>query len=170
GIQTLYLKAIYNNNTFSTVNIGSGSGVRIFDELDNDFEWGFRLEGSYHFSTGNDLNLNWIHWRDDNKLRLASPPGRLALQPNASLTHRYYGSVEFDAVNLEFGQHVDFGQYKNIRFHAGVQYVDINSETRQDETIANAINELAFLNGTTSLTSNHSFSGAGPRIGADMSY
>ncbi|HAT3975380.1 TPA: hypothetical protein RG395_002142 [Legionella pneumophila] len=170
GIQALYLKALYNNNSFSTVNIGSSSGVRIFDELDNDFEWGFRLEGSYHFSTGNDLNVNWIHWRDDNKLRLAPTPGRLALQPNASLTQRYYGSAEFDAVNLEFGQHVDFGQYKNIRFHAGVQYADINNETRVDETIANAINELAFLNGTTSLTSTHSFSGAGPRIGADMSY
>ncbi|KTC84982.1 Lpg1974 family pore-forming outer membrane protein [Legionella brunensis] len=170
GIQALYLESLYNNNTLSTVNIGSGSGVRIFGEIDNDFEWGFRLEGSYHFSTGNDLNLNWTYWRDDNKLRLGPNVGRLARQITATLTDRYYGSAGLDAVNLEFGQHVDFGEYKNIRFHAGVQYADLDNKRRQDSVIAGAVGDLAFLNGLTSVTSKYTFEGAGPRVGADMSY
>ncbi|KTD18589.1 Lpg1974 family pore-forming outer membrane protein, partial [Legionella israelensis] len=56
------------------------------------------------------------------------------------------------------GQHVDFGEYKNIRFHAGVQYVRIEHDFRS---------RFFGLNDNYLKTS---FDGFGPRTGVDMSY
>lgn len=170
GIQALYLKSLYNNNDFSAYNIGSGSGTRIYDELNYDFEWGFRLEGSYHFGTGSDLNLNWTYWRDSNKLRLSPPTARAAIDLTASLLTRLYADAKFNAVNLEWGQHVNFGLHKNIRFHAGLQYAAMNSNLIISQTISGATGALAANNGTTSVTEKHELDAFGPRLGADLSY
>lgn len=170
GIEALYLKSLYNNNNLSAFNIGSASGTRIYDELEYDFEWGFRVEGSYHFGTGSDLNLNWTHWRDDNQLRLAPPPARAAIDLTAQLRTTLYGDAKLDAINLEWAQHVDFGEYKNIRFHAGFQYAALEASLTTNQTISGATGELAGSNGTTSVTEKFEQDAFGPRVGADLSY
>jgi hypothetical protein len=153
GIQALYLTTAYDADWGYIGDEVPTTGSIALRNSDADWGWGFRLEGSYHFSTGNDLNVNWSHFDHDTHLITAvgtTPSDRL---------------IKFDprwnAVNVEFGQHVDFGEYKDIRFHAGVQYADIKNDIRRysDATATTIAGQW-----TTTME------GFGPRAGADMTY
>ncbi|MCC5792775.1 MAG: hypothetical protein JJT82_09255 [Legionellaceae bacterium] len=119
GVRALYLKSLY-----------SGSGANLQNSLldanhaiDNDWGWGYQLEGSYHFSTGNDISLNWTHYDHDvTRSGLAGnfPAGISALSLRVDNI--------FDQVNVLMGQHVDMGLRKKARFYAGLQYARIRSE------------------------------------------
>ncbi len=141
--------------------------------------WGFQLEASYHYSTGNDFDLNWYHFRNGNSNTLASPVtinGVLANQlfpiaaPTTSnlVVNAAYQSNDpaWDQVNMEFGQHVDFGENKFARFHAGMNY----SRT------GNNVFTSMVANSGTSTAFGHSnnisavFNGFGPRVGMDLTY
>ena len=67
--------------------------------------------------------------------------------------------LEWDAVNFEFGQHVDFGDRKKIRFHGGLQYARIKQDVDRSNffSIGTSDNDLKYT-------------GIGPRTGLDMSY
>jgi hypothetical protein len=148
GVRALYLETTgddyFSNTTFGT--------TTRYHETDNDWGWGFQLEGSYHFNTGNDVNVNWYHLK-------------------RTTTHTYdSGTVgapffsfrnepQWDAVNFEFGQHVDFGEQKNIRFHGGAQYARIERDSRWYNTST-----------TDFRSTERKFNGFGPRVGLDMSY
>ncbi|WP_131783838.1 Lpg1974 family pore-forming outer membrane protein [Legionella gresilensis] len=172
GIQALYLQPLYSNSNLSVVNVGSVNGTLTYDDLDNDFEWGFRLEGSYHFGPGNDINVNWIRWHDDLSVRSHAGHLSTSIDPTAPLIN--LGSVissgtDFDAVNFEFAQHVDFGEFKDIRFHAGAQYTRIHTQFRGDEIISGTT-IFATLSGFPPATGDLKFNGGGPRLGMDMTY
>lgn len=140
GVQALYLRhASQEYVSSTTVNDPNLGTVKTYDEYNQKWGWGFKLEGAYHHGTGNDINLNWSHYNKTS---------------NGTITNNAAISIEpkWDAVNLEFGQHVDFAETKNIRFHAGAQYVRINNTL---------VNDVA---GTIA----HKLDGFGPRLGADM--
>ncbi|MFC3909844.1 Lpg1974 family pore-forming outer membrane protein [Legionella dresdenensis] len=150
GVQALYLEPVvdgyYGYQTTTTGNY--------YNDANPDWGWGFKLEGSYHFNTGNDLNVNWYHYNKNNTHTYNVTD---LVTPGA--TSSVYTRIEpkWDAVNAEFGQHVDFGEFKNIRFHGGVQYARIEHEDK-------ALIGTSYYSGTTK------FNGFGPRLGADMSY
>ncbi|ASQ47185.1 Lpg1974 family pore-forming outer membrane protein [Legionella clemsonensis] len=163
GVKALYLKPAYDVDygygPFATVD-----GItRHYIDTDPDWHWGFMLEASYRFSTGNDLNLNWSHW-DDNRNNY-SYAGAFVSGFAGALFGTTQFEPEWDAVNLEFGQHVDFGEFKDIRFHAGVQFAHIEHETRASgySTIIPATLPFSF-------TIDSQFNGFGPRVGSDMTY
>lgn len=199
GIYALYLKPNYSSD-HSWVGVRS-SDARNFTYVDNDpdWQWGFKLEGSYHFSTGNDVNLNWSHLASDSstkrhrhvfareRLEILDPdgPGSLfSASVDGHTDHAYSYKPRWDAVNLEFGQHVDFGALKNVRLHGGVQYARIktewaaNANTRVTGTVTGVEGFPAFDDLSVTGTVNHnrqmvaemSYNGFGPRIGADMAY
>ncbi|KTD07612.1 Lpg1974 family pore-forming outer membrane protein [Legionella jamestowniensis] len=162
GVYALYLQPAYDAS-FDYPFITAPDGITThYRDLDPDWGWGFKLEGSYHFNTGNDLNLNWYHWNKDTDTGFAG----VFLD---GVGGPFYGSHHFepkwDAVNLEFGQHVDFGEFKDIRFHAGVQYARIEHEL----TASGYIPPASVLTGF-SVTGDHEFNGFGPRTGMDMTY
>ena len=78
------------------------------------YGWGFRLEGSYHFGTGNDAAVNWAH----GKRTTDSTVNANVL----SLTNT------LDIVNFELGQVVNFGENVSARFNGGVQYVTVKDD------------------------------------------
>ncbi|KTD04480.1 major outer membrane protein [Legionella geestiana] len=167
GARALVLKPMMDADMSyvgSSAFIGTGfDTVAVRDhDFDADWGWGFMIEGSYHFNTGNDLNLNWYHYSKDTTNRYLSgvftPAGDLELPTRVSIEPKW------DAVNLEFGQHVDFGEFKNIRFHGGVQYARIEHEGRA------LINNNIITPLTVGIASNTKYNGFGPRVGADMSY
>jgi hypothetical protein len=144
AVHALYLQPTY---TGAFAYPAGANNNHNYSDFDHDYEWGFRLEGSYHFSTGNDLTVNWTYWSNDYFY-------------NPDNVHSWNWEPTFNQVNVEFGQHVDFGEFKNIRFHGGVQYVNIEHDivirSRQDQSNRTGV----YLK----------YNGFGPRTGMDMSY
>lgn len=149
GGQALYLQSIYygSQNNFATLSQFDSLDFinSYYNNNDNNWNWGFQLEGSYHFNTGNDVNINWYHLDADNN------------------DHNFFfgifddiNRVRWDAVNGELGQYVDFSANKKIRFHGGFQYARIN------------IGNNDFFNFINPFYSN--YNGFGPRTGIDMNY
>jgi hypothetical protein len=92
----------------------------------------------------------------------------------------YQVKHQWDAVNFEFGQHVDFGEYKNIRFHGGAQYARLEYKKHSSYVrnfpasyVLDNLGEIVLVPAATDSGVNrveHTFRGVGPRLGADMSY
>lgn len=148
GITALYLEAVYDSD-FSYRFTGLEDDVEIFHDLERDWGWGFKLEGSYHFGTGNDFNINWYHWDNDSDFNR----NILGVDTFAHI------DSDWDAVNFELGQHVDFGEFKNIRFHGGAQYARIDTDFWFQQNVFATRNDTDM-----------EFHGFGPRVGADMSF
>lgn len=160
AIHALYLKPVYDA-AFGYVGARTNGDNLRFQDNDQDWDWGFRLEGSYHFSTGNDLTVNWTYFSNETDFRTGAGGNLLGDFAGLNLDNtRVRWEPTFNAVNVEFGQHVDFGEMKNIRFHGGVQYANIETETRFQPLNVN-------VNYAKAKTT---FSGFGPRTGMDMSY
>src|SRR3989338_274579 len=103
GIQALYLRPVLDaDRAYESL---SNDGHH-YNNLDTDWDWGFRLEGSYHFSTGNDITMNWSHY--DNDQYHDGFNGTLAIPGFSVLPFADYAvqsQNKFDQVNLVFGQH-----------------------------------------------------------------
>lgn len=175
GIYALYLEPNYSAPLSHIAAFSTGAGTD-FVELDPRWSWGFKLEGAYYFSTGNDLNLNWYHVRRSTTRSFAGvvdvDNALLGVDGTAAISAVHDFEPEWDAVNLEFGQRVNFGERDVIRFHGGVQYTRIHRDGTLTVTEVGAttgdIGGLTF--GTGSVSTDVKFDGFGPRIGADMSY
>jgi len=148
GVQALYLQTSYSSQW--AYDNAAVNGVRQYNDIGSDWNWGFQLEGSYHFNTGNDLTVNWYHLNsgDDNNL--------------FDLTRLDHYNTRWDAVNAELGQFVDFSANKKIRFHGGVQYANIKLENDRFARENGQVRE--FFPFTSQ------YSGFGPRTGIDMNY
>ncbi len=159
GAQALYLQPVYDANLgYAGTTTDSVTGQTRYLDRDPNWAWGFKVEGSYHFSTGNDVNVNWYHVSKSNDRDFV---GDYSTTPaNFDLDFK----PQWDAVNFEFGQHVDFGEFKKIRFHGGVQFARVKTS-----------HELSVVNPTTTavietLNQTHTMNGFGPRTGMDMAY
>jgi len=140
GGHALYLQPV---NTGAFAYLGSFSGN--FNPVDPGWDWGFALEAAYHYGTGNDINVNWNHvnFESDHFVTLVD-----------LLDIRHY-ETNWDEVNVELGQVVDFSATNKMRFHGGVQYSRVNSSINR---------------GLLGTGFNSDYNGFGPRAGLDMTY
>lgn len=140
GITALYLQPAFSGE-WAYIN----QAVSFIDgNRNDDWNWGFKLEGSYHFNTGNDISINWSH------LKFNTDHNDYSFLPRFE--------TKWDAVNAELGQFVDFSANKKIRFHGGVQYATIKSDLD------------SYVNGIFVDLNHSQFNGFGPRTGIDMNY
>lgn len=154
GIQALYLRPAYSANTvYAGFRVDGERQVR--NEFSSDWGWGFKLEGSYHFNTGNDFNVNWYHYSKTTSNNFVTFNPLL----NAHVAFTSSAKPKWDAVNFELGQHVNFGEFKDIRFHGGFQYLRLSHDIRT---------RLQLTGATFRTTAD--FKGFGPRIGTDLAY
>lgn len=177
GAQALYLQQSYEGSAGFFIDpraVNNAEQVADAEALINgDFgrrnhhndrwNWGFQIEGSYHFNTGNDVDVNWYHLNSGNH----RDHGNFVLDPDndndVDLRIFNHGNrTQWDAVNFEFGQHVDFSQWTKIRFHEGAQYARIQTPTFFALVDAGGVLNL-FNHGET-------YNGFGPRGGADVYY
>ena len=138
------------------------SNVYQYESFNPSYGWGFKLEGAYHFNTGNDLNINWYQLNHGNHFTTTN--GLIYNSTITSLNASSTVDVGWNAVNVELGQLVKYGESKSIRFHGGVGYVRILENMLSVGTDANAgiVNAVNKNNG--------SYNGFGPRVGADLHY
>lgn len=168
GAQALYLKPSVSTGIYDPI-ISSGINAQ------PNYSWGFQIEGAYHFNTGNDINISWYHLSHSktSNYGVGAPTTFTVLGGVATTSTRDFGrfSVDpkWDDVNFEFGQHVDFGDNKAIRFHGGAQYVRLVDDISASYTSAVTYAGVAStFNQSTDF--DRTYNGFGPRVGADMSY
>jgi len=164
-VQTTGVPSVGQN----TITVGNTTGTF---GVNPQWSWGFQLEASYHYNTGNDFNLNWYHLRSDNSSATGAhnfgsiyAPGETAASTYNITSASGNIATAWDTVNMEFGQHVDFGENKFARFHAGAAW------TRVGDSGAVATNGT--VNGNTynqSTSYSEVFNGFGPRVGTDLTY
>lgn len=175
GVQALYLQPTYSGLGYigsnSVTNATTGAVTESYIKAPQNWGWGFKLEGSYHFNTGNDLNLNW-YYLDNTHEQNHAFGANTSIGPfnvtTGTTTATASNQVQWDAVNLEFGQHAHFGEFKNIRFHGGVQYAYIKNKQSINSTNVSAA--VTPITSTATASDDVSYSGFGPRIGADYWY
>ncbi|MBA2650184.1 MAG: hypothetical protein H0U75_11470 [Legionella sp.] len=163
-IQALYLQSEFDNDKAYQNVVGTPDS---FQDIHNDWDWGSRLAGSYHFYMGNDITINWTHYKSHaNQDALA---GFLFISPTTVLSNQPFNLVSrntFDQVNSVMGQYVDFSQCKKMRFYAGLQYAHIQTD---------GTNYFSFTSTIPSVTSISQFTvtdykGVGPTVGMDYWY
>ena len=162
GAKALYLQPAFSGGDYSYSAVNNTTGA--YQDFNQTWAWGFFIEGAYHFNTGNDANLNWYHL-DTSSTRNLSGDHSLLDGTQVAGTARASINPKWDSVNLEFGQHVDFGENKNIRFHGGVQYARI---ANTEKVSGNATVDQSDVSFATQ--SKPTYNGFGARVGADMGY
>ncbi|MDF1683815.1 MAG: Lpg1974 family pore-forming outer membrane protein [Legionellaceae bacterium] len=161
GAKALYLQPAFSGGDYSYSAVNNTTGA--YQDFNQTWAWGFFIEGSYHYNTGNDANLNWYHIDKSTTKNLSAD---YTFIDDADIDGNRRTSIhpKWDAVNLEFGQHVDLGENKNIRFHGGFQYARIANNLNISGTESSEDNASGYF------SSKPTYNGFGARVGADMGY
>lgn len=168
GGQALYLQSTFNQDASYYPTNTAGR----YDDISGHWNWGFQLEASYHFNTGNDATLTWYHL-DTSKERLHLPSQSVALPGiNIAFNGLFTLDNKWDAVNGELGQFVDFSANKKMRFHGGFQYarIKINQNQLVTQTTTIVFPGAVPAIETAGIDFNMQYNGFGPRTGLDMNY
>jgi hypothetical protein len=163
--QALYLRSSFGSSkTFENGVIP----LTFNKEVKNNWNWGYRLEGSYHFSTGNDITINLMHYSTSinptTLLGFLTVPALIPVIP-FELT----GLNRIDQVNLVMGQHTDFSMRDKIRFYGGLQYANIQSTTTR-YYITEEIPAPFPAGNPFSFFDNTDYKGIGPVVGIDYAF
>jgi hypothetical protein len=172
GADALYLKSIYGSakgyqRSYNpvTYNPLTGLATAPMKDVKNDWNWGFRIAGAYHFNTGNDVAVNWMHFSTTGKQANILAPlvesGFLLSFP-ASIDD----SNRLDQVNIVLGQHVDLSARDKMRLYGGMQYANIQSMAQTFFYPNAALATVA----PVSIFNNTDYKGFGPTLGIDYSY
>ncbi|OGV44642.1 MAG: hypothetical protein A3F46_03325 [Legionellales bacterium RIFCSPHIGHO2_12_FULL_42_9] len=166
GAQALYLQPVYAlEGNYPQVAVSGGdqstnAAQANYHTATTPYQWGFMVEGSYHFGMGNDINVNW--YRVHNTNDVAYPTADTTALANSTKTFNGQSATanpQWDQVDVELGQHIDFGDMKSVRLHGGVEYARVTTAYNTQ------VNNLAI-----STQANSSYNGFGPRGGVDAKY
>lgn len=174
GAQALYLQPSFGGNglgyssfsygtdSFGTT-VGAGTSTNTIYNKYPEWSWGFKIEGAYLFGSGSDINLNWYHLNNTTEGYL--PRGSL-FSGNAPGLYAGFIKVEpdWDAVNAEFGQHIDFDETKMMRIHGGINFSRVKTTFTNYPRLSPGSGALFVTKDTIS------YNGVGPRIGDDFTY
>lgn len=158
GIQALYLKPSFGSA------IGYTS-TAIPQGINPAWNWGYRLQGSYHLNTGNDLTMNWSHY--DGNTGAHNYQGQFPLINIGIIAAPYQLllNTKYDQVNLVVGQHINAGPMRHARFYGGLQYasfkVDENSYYQSSPLF------IPITGGNVIDSNAMDFNGVGPVFGVD---
>lgn len=175
GVQALYFRPTYTADRGYELN--ATNGLSLANGLPNGFnygyrknepewDWGYRIEGSYHFNTGNDVTLTLIRFDNGNTrygFRGFTDFSAATLPYDLNLSNR------FDQLNILLGQHVDMSAAKKIRFYGGFQYAKIRLEETREFTVVPAALLRQRASGLAQYNKSEVY-GFGPTLGIDYSY
>ena len=183
-------KALYLNTNFGyqNANVVSSSGGSYNTNSSTNYGWGFNVFGAMKYGTGRDILLSWNHINNAFHRTFApqSLTGNQALdtftgsQSYISAYTLTSGGVrtapKWDAVNMEFGQRIDFSDVTYMRPSFGWQWARLGSSN-----ILSAAGSITTTDVATSVPTgpnpyafsqaiNPDFNGFGPRIALDGVY
>lgn len=186
GAQALYLQPSYLGTDYAGSTITVANQSETFNKNTGRWGWGFQIEGSYHYNTGNDINLNWYHLDRSRNSVVAVGAGQVFFDNYTQVWGSGSGvsinaDSKWDAVNLEFGQHVDMGEFTNVRLHGGLEFARVKTSSTLNGNLG-AGNAGGFdpVTGTfvavlpvgtaQQVSTTNTYNGVGPRVGTDLGY
>lgn len=165
GVQALYLQPLYTAAKAYERRFDIRPEVN-YKSTQPDWGWGYRIEGSYHFRTGNDITMTLMHYDVDSNIGGFAGPTRFA---TTGVPYGIREENKFDQVNLILGQHVDMSAWKKARFYGGLQYAKIRVDIANNYiTVPTALIRQGVLG--FNQYRNSDVNGVGPVIGIDYSY
>lgn len=157
--------------------------------VDPGYDFGFRVGIGYVFpNSGNDIQLSWTHFDNDDtdSLNTIGVNGESVITRNGhKLPDPDEGDVfsqstadfDYDAIDLDMGQHLSIGTRLTTRLFAGVRFAQIKNNITDNyvSQIANpppppTSSPPAEEGQTLTLNYNSKFAGVGPLFGVDFSY
>lgn len=174
GADALYLQSIYGADKAYQLRTNSVTERTETARVANDWNWGYRLTGAYHFNTGNDVTVSWMHFSTSaQKANLTGfDAAAIGIPGLRRLLNELIDRNRLDQVNLVMGQHIDLSIRDKMRAYAGVQYANIQSTAQNylsgPFTLFTTISGTAIT--TASVFDNTDFKGFGPTWGLDYSY
>jgi len=159
GVQALYLNTAHDAARAYRV-----IPVQNFTERNDNWDWGYKIEGAYFYGTGNDITMNWTHF-SSNELNQSGFVGATPIPPNPKV-YSIIDRTRFDQVNLVMGQHTDFSMQQKMRFYGGLQYAHIQNYATNYYPGPYALPTVA----SVERNDNTNYKGTGPVVGVDYSY
>ncbi|MDP1603415.1 MAG: Lpg1974 family pore-forming outer membrane protein [Legionella sp.] len=174
GAQALYLQPSFGGNglgysafSYGTDSFGGTVGANnsgnTITTINPKWSLGFQIEGARQFGAGSDLDVTWYHQNSTTNMHF--PTGSL-FSGNAPALYAGFFKVapQWDAINIELGQQVDFDETKIMRLHAGIDFSRV-------KTVFTNYPQLLPNSGPLFITKDSiSFNGFGPRVGDDFTY
>ncbi|MFA6037142.1 MAG: Lpg1974 family pore-forming outer membrane protein [Legionellales bacterium] len=170
SIGTIYLNPSSDYESYFTVlhqpdGPGGSTQVEVLN-VTPDYEFGIDAALGYIFTdTANDIELSYRYLNTSDSsfdtFTDASDGNGGTIEGNTT----GYLDYNLNAVDLMMGQFMNVGQHMQMRFNAGLSYVELKQER---ETILNATGSTPNTGELSSQTSK--FSGIGPRVGIDSRY
>lgn len=149
--------------------------------LDGHNHWGFHGDIAYLFGgDGRDVKVSWTRMHEHGHDDLHTVDGftfhaidPFILSPNAVFSNvasttwdlaKAHSKDDYDAIDLVFGQEMEFGEKVSLHPFGGLRYVDIDSDKKASYYYSGN-NDQLLVHGETKITSN--FDGIGPRAGLE---
>lgn len=165
GGHALYLEALLGNYSYTvnyTQDIASEYIGRDNIVYSPQWGWGFDLEASYLFNQQNDVKASWAHYGHQNNYTYGRQYVVAADTPSIARTVHSTMSPNWNWVNVEFGQSLQFNEHSKTRLFAGVEYTRIAFSKLVD---------IVMIDDTfRTINQALSFNGFGPRVGLDLTY
>lgn len=160
GVDVLYLLPITTNNeqVYSIQNAINNT----YKHYSYPWDWGYKVEGSYHFSAKKDVSLNWSHvdnFHDDYFSGLYHNNIESSISLPSDTLFNTSTNPRWDAVNLEMAHSFLLYHQTHVRVFGGVSYARVHNETVLDIGVPND-----FFRGRN--IDNSLYNGFGPRVGA----
>lgn len=136
--------------------------------IDTTYQWGFDATLGYRFpNSGNDLTATWTHlgdFRNTDQNTVINERMAVQVPPVSYFTQAGSANFDYNGVDLDLGQKVNFGDYFTFRMFAGGRWTDI------DETLTKNYNltAIADIDTPTNIVSTYEdsdFKGIGPQVG-----
>lgn len=172
GADILWLRPNIPTLTYSAINTTTTPNTTTTNLfiINPSYHWAFDLMAAYRIPcTGNDITALWTHLSNTSDSGSESHPSFVLNQANqalATVTTDATAAFKYDAVDLDLGQRVNFGDYFLFRMFTGVRGADVKTSIK----IVESATAPGFNLPTTVPNQNSEFKGIGPQAGLEGRY
>src|SRR5262245_55221259 len=180
GVEGLYLEPRNGDLDYVTIFPTTTGGGFSTQNIDTDYDWGWRIYGGIKFTENDDITLSWMQLRAGDSDSVTPTVPVNGATPNAAVRflptlggHPWnnvtgHSHFDLDEAYAVWGHTIYFNNPWSVRFAAGIDWARIESDLKVTATDAGTTAGGNF--GTIGYESKSHLKGIGPRVEFDMTY